>query len=1514
MQTKKQDIFTTIQIDGAILPPDLLQRLIIAKDIDGLNPESFHLLPNEKVNEAINRSWNRLTGAWQSFNKQRKILPESDKGTTLTRERWLLQLFRELGYGRLITSKPFEIESKTYSISHVWQNTPIHLLSFKIDLDKRTPGVSGASKSSPHSLVQEFLNRSDDHLWGFLSNGLKLRILRDNVSLTRQAYVEFDLEAMMEGEVYADFVLLWILCHQSRVESEKPEECWLEKWSKSAQELGTKALDQLRYGVEETITILGRSFLNYPANNSLRDKLRSGDLDKQDFYRQLLRLVYRLIFLFTAEDRDLLLLPDASNDTKNIYYRYYSTQRIRHLAERQRGTRNIDLYRALLFVMQKLSDPKGCPELILPALGSFLFSNSTIPDLDKCDIRNHDFLDAIRALAFITDGGILRPVDFKNMGSEELGSIYEALLELHPDLQLDAASFELNTASGHERKTTGSYYTHTSLIQVLLETALDSVVNEALKNENPEEAILNLKICDPACGSGHFLIAAAHRMARKLAFVRTGDEEAAPEEMRKALRDIIGHCIYGVDINEMSVELCKVGLWMEALEPGKPLSFLDHRILCGNSLLGTTPALIEKGIPDDAFKPIEGDDKTYCTEYKKRNKKERESGQINLLREPSFAYNSNTLSQELSIIDELPDDSIAEVTRKTTLYDAYRLSDKYILNKLIADAWCSAFVWEKTNKFEYPITHEVFRRIQKRPAAIPDWLDLEINRLSQQYQFFHWYLEFPDVFQLSKQNEKPDNEQKGWIGGFEVVLGNPPWEKINLKDEEYFALSHPEIANARTKAIRKKRIADLQDSHPIDYREYINKQAFHDNLSKYFRMSGAFPLTGVSRINLYSVFAEIGIRIVAQKGRLGFVLASGIATDDNNKALFEELISNNRLISVWDFDNRDAIFPAVHRMYKFCLFCAGGTFVGQKEADFAFYLNRIAQLSDLDRHFTLTHKELQTINPNTRTCPTFKNRYDAALIKAIYGRISAWCLYEGSDSGFGTLKTPFNMSNDSGLFQTTSKLITLKEEIRANDCRKVADTLYLTLYESKLLHQFNHRFATFEGATEHDITQGNALEFSSDELKNPQKTIEGRYWLDEKILEQRFPGKWFLTYRKITNSANERTSIAAIIPKRPCGDSLILITDLKAIDAALICTNMNTIIFDYVAKLKIPGSNFNHWILKQLPIIPLKKYIPNDINFIVPRMLELVYTACDLRSFAEDMEYHGKPFRWDQNRRPLLRAELDAYYARLYGLSRDELRYILDPKEVYGEDFPGETFRVLKEKEIKLYGDYKTGRLVLEAWDRMQSAIENNIEYVPMTDPPPADPRVAHGYKEKEMETELIRMYVLLKSAESAQNPLKTYIVKILYIAEVCKQIKQKYPWKIRIFGPFPEGEVFEKEINNLRKSGLLENTDEYAQVADQPLLISNHGITKLHELEDKYPLTEYKNAIESIIADFQSYGAREMELRATLVYIHKTNPDFNYDNLVTKFKEIKGRKFHVNEIESAYIELVEKGYVEEKR
>ncbi len=449
MQTRNRNTFTTIHTEGALLPVDLLQRISENdKNLEGLNPESYHLAPGEKLNEAINRSWNRLSGLWGAFQAARDRLGPTDAGTTLTRERWLLPLFQELGFGRLSTSKAVDIEGKSYPISHRWQNVPLHLVGCGIELDKRTPGAAGAARTSPHSLMQEYLNRSDDVQWGVISNGLGLRILRDNATLTRQAYIEFDLESMFDGEIYSDFVLLWLMCHQSRFETtEKQAECLLEKWSKSAQESGTRALDDLRRGVEEAIVSFGQGFLHHPLNGELRNRLKNGDLSAQDYYRQLLRLVYRLIFLFAAEDRNLLLLPGAAMDARQRFQNYYSTTRLRALAQRQRGSRHHDRYEALRLVMTLLGSDSGCPELAIPALGGFLFDARSTADLNDAKLDNQALLSAVRSLAFITEGNTRRAVDYRNLGPEELGSVYESLLELHPLLNTDAGTFQLTSAA-----------------------------------------------------------------------------------------------------------------------------------------------------------------------------------------------------------------------------------------------------------------------------------------------------------------------------------------------------------------------------------------------------------------------------------------------------------------------------------------------------------------------------------------------------------------------------------------------------------------------------------------------------------------------------------------------------------------------------------------------------------------------------------------------------------------------------------------------------------------------------------------------------------------------------------------------------------------------------------------------------------------------------------------------------------------------------------------------------------
>jgi len=1097
MRTVSRTNFTTVKTEGAILPADLLQRVADGRKLAGLKPTDYHLAPNERLNEAVNRSWNRCLGVWQGFDDQRKRLPTTDRGTTLTRERWLLILFQELGYGRLqykgnlpihaagqgsrSTSHDlhFTFHDSRYPISHAWGHVPIHLITFRQDLDRRDP----SSKRSPHSLMQEFLNRSDDHLWGFLSNGLRLRVLRDNVSLTRAAYVEFDLEAMMNGELYADFSLLWLVCHQSRVEApsvppsggERGGDCWLERWSREAAAQGTRALDALRGGVQEAIAALGRGFLAHPANRDLKTTLKSGELNVQDYYRQLLRLVYRLIFLFVAEDRDLLLLPGTPAEAQRRYAGFYSVRRLRDLAEVQRGGPHPDLYRCLRQVFVLLRE--GYEPLGLPGLGSFLFSERSTPAMDGADLANRDLLDAVRTLAFTIEGKVRRPVDYRNLGSEELGSVYESLLELHPQLNAGAGTFDLGVAAGSERKTTGSYYTPSSLIQSLLDSALEPVVEDrladvkredvkrkdvkrkddddyALRFTDYEEAILSIKVVDPACGSGHFLVAAAHRLARHLARARTGDDEPAPAELRAALRDVVRRCIHGVDINPMAVELCKVALWMETLDPGKPLSFLERNIQCGNSLIGATPALLDGGIPDEAFKPITGDDKAYCREFRKQNKQQR-AGHRSLFAPDLQPWDRlGNLAAGMMNLDAVGDDTLDDVRRQQEMYESLVRSADYRYGQLWADAWCAAFVWRKTKEFAYPITEEVFRNIERNPFSIAKWMEEEIERLRERYQFFHWHLAFPHVFSLPPTGEEVENEQMGWNGGFDVVLSNPPWDQLQFREQEFFAATRPDISQARTGAARKRMIQFLKDSDPILFKQYQVARSTVDRTRVFVQHSGRFLYTARGRMNTYGLFCEVCFFIVDHCGRVGCVVPSGIATDDTSKFFFQKLMKEQSLVSLFDFENRQKFFPAVDGRMKFCLLTLTGserpTWQGAK---FAFFSHQLADLHNEEHRFTLNAEEIALLNPNTRTCPIFRSKRDAELTKDIYRRVPVLVLDglpDGNKWDITTKPGLFNMTGDSGLFQTKSDLESRGWVLKGNTFLQNSDA-YLPLYEGKML-------------------------------------------------------------------------------------------------------------------------------------------------------------------------------------------------------------------------------------------------------------------------------------------------------------------------------------------------------------------------------------------------------------------------------------------------------------------------------
>ncbi|MBA2286378.1 MAG: N-6 DNA methylase, partial [Ktedonobacteraceae bacterium] len=1123
---------------------------------------------------------------------------------------------------------------------------------------------------------------------------------------------------------------LWLLCHESRVEAERPADCWLEKWSRQAQEQGVRALEQLRNGVEAAINALGGGFLAHPANHELREKLRSGQLQAPEYYKQVLRLVYRLLILFVAEDRAILFHPEASEEARARYTAYYSTTRLRRLAALRVGTRHADLFRTLTLVMEQLGGDTGCQPLGLPALNGYLFARRAIPDLAGCELANYDLLNAVRSLAYTEQGSQRLPVDYKNLGAEELGSVYESLLELHPLLNVESATFVLATASGNERKTSGSYYTPTSLIDCLLDSALEPVLAEACKAPDAERAILALKVCDPACGSGHFLIAAAHRIAKRLAAVRTGTEEPGAEERRAALRAVVGRCLYGVDINPMAVELCKVSLWMEAIEPGKPLSFLDAHIQCGNSLLGATPALLRAGIPDAAFEAIEGDDKKVCSEFKKLNHKMRE-GNTSLFREDQDVpiwEQQGTLVHSMLLFEEMREDTVADIHSKEDFFTNLRKSEAYTNALLWANAWCAAFVWKKTGEMRPPITDEEFRDIGKNPFTLTPWRKVEIERLNAQYQFFHWYLAFPEVFRVAVGAVEPENEQAGWSGGFDVVLGNPPWERIKIQEKEWFAVRRPAIANAANASHRRKMIAALKEGDPELYQAFMEDQRKATGESHIVRDSGRYPLCGRGDVNTFSIFAENMRTVIAPRGRVGCIVPSGIATDDTNKYFFQDLMDKRSLASLYAFENRRKLFPAVDSRYNFALL----TLVGSARpisqgADFVFFAHQTEDLQDEQRRFTLSTSDIRLLNPDTRTCPIFRTKRDMELTKAIYSRLPVF-IKEGVvevnpwDISFNRM---FDMANASHLFRTREQLEATGWHLKGNVFHNL-DEVCLPLYEGKMAWHFDHRLSGYENDAE------DTRELSSIEHNDPSRLPMPRYWIHQSAL----PGlmndgrKAFLAFRDIARSTDARTAIFSIIPVVPCGHTLPIVILKSDCNSELIylSASISSFVFDYVARQKLGGTHMTFFILKQLPVLAPSIYQETckwDGEFILgdwilPRALELTYTAWNLEAFARDYGYNGPPFRWDEERRFLLRCELDAAYFHLYGIERDDVDYIMD------------TFPIVKRGEEKLYGEYRTKRVILEIYDEMQRASESGEAYRTRLEPGPADASVAHEGRQEE--------------------------------------------------------------------------------------------------------------------------------------------------------------------------------------
>lgn len=1346
--------FQAITVVGGVLPPAMLGRIQTGnlQDRTGLDPASYFLSGRETIGDAASRSWSYLKGVWRDWQDVDARKGAIGPGTGDARQRWLLILLRELGYGQ-VPPAGFEIEDRsTYPVSHLWGNVPIHLLGPRVQMDKRNPGVDGAAKA-PQKMLQELLNHKSEYLWGILSNGLKLRLLRDSTALAGSAYIEFDLETIFTSELYPEFQLLWQLCHQSRLaprDTESgPESCWLESWRSESVESGSRALDRLGVGVQHALEQLGTGLLRHPDNVWLVDALRADNLSRHDFHKALLRTAYRLLFCFVVEDRGALHTPEASAETRRRYAEFFSTRRLRNLSRKHDGGPHSDLWQTQKLVLRALGGD-GLDALGLPALGGLFDPDpratvpATQPGFDlalACEIANRDLLQAVRSLAWVKNSsGRVEPVDYRHLGAEELGSVYESLLELIPRLDLESKTFELENVAGNERKVTGSYYTPPNLVSALLDTALDPLLDEAVSEASDlvdaERRLLELTVCDPASGSGGFLVAAARRMARRLAEVRAGEDEPTPEEIRHALHDVVDRCIYGVDMNDLAAELAKVSLWLEAMEPGKPLTFLDSRIKIGNSLIGATPSLMAAGIPDEAFKPLDGDSKTYATEIRKLNRYQAKSkaGQyIKHLGQDALDIDGEGLSfgQLIANRERLnqPAQSAADVRHLAHEYAAFDESANLRMLRLEADTWCASFVWPLDGEHPKPPTNSVFRSIGTGydAASFTETIN-EVSRLRDEYRFFHWHLEFPEIFgdPSSDGNNGPD----GWPGGFSCLLGNPPWERVKLQEQEFFASRDPEIATAPLAAQRRlliKQLSDPEHGDPVLYREFLTAKHNAEGQSHFLRLSGKFPLNGRGDVNTYAVFAELFRSLTGPGGQTGIIVPTGIATDATTQYFFKDLVETESIKALFDFENSTPIFQGVHRSFKFCLLTLSGRERQGGSARYAFFLHDPVLIDTSS--FELTSDEIKLINPNTGTLPVFRTRRDAEITLEIYKRVPVLVNENDSDNGNPwdiSFSTMFHMTNDSHLFHTRDQLEqsgwVLKSNVFERQIAGEEHEKMLPLYEAKMLDQYDHRDADVVRSPSAGKRQNQPRYFSTEEHTDPNREALPMSWVPETMMPS-LEVDWLLGFSDVTSATNERTVLSAALPVAAVGNTYPL---LFAKDRSYLLAILNSLVLDYAARQKIAGLHLNFTYVKQFPVVPPMRFAepsPWSVHetlgqWINKRVVELVYTSYAMAPFALEMGDVSLPFIWDEGRRRLLQAEIDAGLFHAYSLDREAVALIIN------------SFTTLCKNEMRAFGEFLTKTNILRAYDEMQQAIDKGVPYTSTIVPPPGE-GARHTVKEQ---------------------------------------------------------------------------------------------------------------------------------------------------------------------------------------
>ena len=1243
-------------------------------------------------------------------------------------------------------------------------NPPDNLPLFRDDAAPYQPQRSRRTlRRTPHGQIQQYLKQADDTLagdgirWGILTDGYVWRLYDYQTRPRATAYFEVNLRDILgapsddgqaqsplfgddsdEPDTFDELRLFHLLF---RRESFSPQSGATTGFLEAAIEEGKRYEQRVAQDLSRVVfdDVFPRLVSTLAA--------RASDTHLIGIRDSALIFLYRLLFVLYAEDRGLLPVND------NAYANYSLRKAVRDdvATKKQSGaifSGQADTYYRSLLILFRLIDG-GDDDIGLPPYNGGLFSSreengSSL--LDTVSLPDSVVAEIVYALSHRVDStGLPQFVNYRDLSVQQLGSIYERLLEREPERDEDG--IVTIRPNPYARKDSGSYYTPQELVDLVVDRTLGPLVEERLaafetaakqllkgnggivsreeelKQIDPAEATLRLSVLDPSMGSGHFLVSAADYLTDYIVdlveYVPAVPEwpeasyvsplveriEVMREQIEhKALkagwtidqsqltdqalirRLVLKNCIYGVDKNPLAVELAKVSLWLHSFTVGAPLSFLDHHLHCGDSLLGLRVG--------EALENLS------------------EVGSEFALRAIRTAvHDSSVFMRE---IESLTDIDIAEVRESRGRFEQSKRANRHVSGML--DFFCGA-AWRnaklsKRDRSEF--SKRLAETLRKAPSGEYEFLtqpphpddpapqemkDLwhSSRAVAEQERFIHWETAFPTIWE---NWHEPDPE-----GGFDVVIGNPPWDRIKLQEVEWFASRMPEVSRAPTAAARKAAIAHLRQQESPLADDFDRAKEHADILSAVVRNSGHYPLLGRGDTNLYSLFVERAMSLVKPDGIVGLLTPSGIYGDRTAADFFKEISTNGRLAGLYDFENRKIFFKDIHASFKFCALIFGGKNRQFDETRAAFFLHDAETAADTDseRVIPLSSADFSLINPNTRTAPIFRTRRDAEITRRIYERHPVLVDRSGKRTRQAwpvQYQTMFHMTNDSRLFRTAEQLRAEGFYPAESNRYKRDEEVYLPLYQGRMIWHFDHRSNSVDLNPENTHNPYLSVEVTAEQHADPGFLPESQYFVPEDSVDEALSEdiEYLLGFRDITNPTNERTLIAAIAPRVGFGNTLPLMmiesSDSSSTDYAFLLANLNSLCLDYIVRQKAQGTHLNWYILEQLPVIAPKDY---DLTIgdttarelVRDHVLRLTYTAHNMAPFATDLGYGGEPFAWDEEERRHLRARLDALYFRLYGLSKGDAEYVLD------------TFPIVKRNDRKNFRRYRTQDMILAYMDAL---------------------------------------------------------------------------------------------------------------------------------------------------------------------------------------------------------------------